>query len=402
VTAADFNVASPGLDLDNPVLPACSEVEIKPIPGIIENVPLAPYSTIRIGGPARYYLRAETIESLREGLAWARSASIPIFILGGGSNTVFADAGFDGLVIHLCTRGMHFEPEATGPDVPSKQESNAGEARPGTVIVRVEAGESWDAFVAETVRRGLQGIECLSGIPGSCGATPIQNVGAYGQEVSETISRVHLINRESGEESILMAQDCDFGYRMSRFKSRDVGKFIVTRVEFRLRPDCLPQLRYGELSRFVSEQFGASPSLSQVRQAVLAIRRKKAMVIEPGEINSRSCGSFFMNPVLKSDRLAFVAEKARKAEVLHAGEEVPAFDCGDGNVKVPAAWLIERSGISKGMRHGGVGVSEKHVLALVNFEQGTQHELIELKSIIQSRVRKVFGIDLEPEPVILS
>jgi UDP-N-acetylmuramate dehydrogenase len=350
---------------------------------VSEHVPLAGFTTMGVGGTARYLNRAVDETTLRAALEWARERTLPVFVLGGGSNVVFGDGEFAGLVIRNEIHGLEFSAE--------------GE----TVLVRASAGEDWDAFVAATIARDLAGIECLSGIPGSVGATPIQNVGAYGQEVAETIETVEAIDRETLDSVTFSNADCGFDYRTSRFKGRDRDRYVVTAVTFRLRPGGAPAIRYPELARHLEQGGVTAPGLADVRQAVLAIRRRKAMVVDPAEPNSRSCGSFFMNPVVSREEAAAVEERGRSKGVLDANDTMPAYACDDGQVKLSAAWLIEHAGLKKGMRHGNVGLSERHVLALVNFGNGTAREILELKSTVQARVREVFGIDLTPEPVIV-
>jgi len=344
---------------------------------IEKEVPLAPMTSLGLGGVARFFTRARTVEDLEESLQWAAEEQQPTLLLGGGSNLVVADQGFHGLVIRVDLKGMRFA------------------TREGDVIADVAAGESWDPFVGETVRRGLGGLECLSGIPGSIGATPIQNVGAYGQEVSQVIETVSALDIRTGERVEFSGQDCDFSYRMSRFK-REPGNYWVTSARFRLQKEWTPHLRYGELSKALASR---NPSLSDVRDTVISLRRAKGMVIDPLDPESRSAGSFFTNPILsheKADRL--VADAVRRG-VVQEPAQVPRYPSSEGFSKMAAAWLIERSGVAKGMRHGGVGVSAKHTLALVNRGDGTSQELIELALMIRDRVRQTWGVSLEPEPV---
>jgi UDP-N-acetylmuramate dehydrogenase len=335
-----------------------------------ENVPLAPLTTIGIGGPARFFLRAATVDELTEALAWAREHGQDVFVLGGGSNLLIADSGFDGLVIHLALRGITVESEDR------------------YAMVKVAAGEPWDAFVEHAVANGWAGIECLSGIPGSTGATPIQNVGAYGQEVAETIARVEALDRTTGKVVGFTDGECRFAYRSSLFKSFERDRYVVLSVTFRLERGGCATIRYPELQKFVEERGVSVEDLRGVREAVIAIRKRKGMVLDPGDPDTRSDGSFFMNPILSA------AEYEAFARVAPAA---PHFPSGD-EVKLSAAWLIEHSGFHKGFVHGNVGLSSKHTLAIVNRGGGTAAEVRELVQMIQSRVRETFGVEMHPEP----
>jgi UDP-N-acetylmuramate dehydrogenase len=343
-----------------------------------ENVPLAPMTTIGIGGPARYYAEVTNPGALLAGVAWARSGGVPLFVLGGGSNIVVADNGFPGLVMRMSIRGVenHFE----GPDV----------------LITAGAGEEWDALVAHCVARNWPGFESMSGIPGRVGATPIQNVGAYGQETSETLVSVEAVDLKVEGLVELNARDCEFGYRTSRFKTRDRGRFIITRVSYRLEVNRQPVVQYPELQRYLSDRGIEQPRTSDVREAVLAIRRNKAMVIDPDDADSRSVGSFFVNPTVTRQNLDRI-----KQTLGSDTEHLPAFPVPDGRVKLSAAWLIERAGIKRGYIHGNVGTSTKHALAIINRGGGTAREVVELMELIQKRVREEFGVDLTPEPVFV-
>jgi UDP-N-acetylmuramate dehydrogenase len=336
-----------------------------------EHVPLAPLTTIGIGGPARYFFRATGVDELRDALDWAREHDERVFILGGGSNLLVSDAGFDGLVIQLDLRGITVESEDRD-----------------TVMVKAAAGEPWDPFVAFTVENGWAGVECLSGIPGSTGATPIQNVGAYGQDVSETIVRVETYDRQLRIVVWFTNWECRFGYRSSLFKNYERERYVVLSVTFRLRRNGSANIRYPELQKFV-EQRGVSPDdLEGVRESVIAIRKRKGMVLDPDDPDTRSDGSFFMNPVLP---LAQYDQFAKRAP------DAPHFPSGD-EVKLSAAWLIEHAGFTKGFVHGNVGLSSKHSLALINRGGGTAAEVVELVKMIQEKVRDQFGIEIHPEP----
>ena len=332
---------------------------------IERNVPLGLLTTIGIGGPARLFVRATTVDEVREVVSWAADQGDELFVLAGGSNLVIADEGFDGVVMQIALRGITVESE----DATS-------------VIVRVAAGERWDDFVAMAAAHGWAGIECLSGIPGSAGATPIQNVGAYGQEVSETIIRVEVLERDTGRVVTLTNWDCGFSYRNSIFKSAARDRYVVLGVTFRLTPNGAPAVRYPELQKLA----GSASTLQQVRDAVIAVRRRKAMVIDPADPDTRSDGSFFMNPIVS---------RAEFEKIAH--HDMPHFPSGD-EVKLSAAWLIEHAGFHKGWTHGNVGLSSKHTLAIVNRGGGTAREVIELMQLIQSAVREKFGLELHPEP----
>ncbi len=340
-------------------------------------VPLAPLTTIGVGGPARYFTEVATVKELRAALTWAEGKGIPAWVLGGGSNVVFADTGYPGLLVRMGIRGV--------------KGRKGGRLHAG-------AGEDWDAFVTRATADGLAGIECLAGIPGQVGATPIQNVGAYGQEVAETIESVETLDRRTGEEMTFPAGDCGFSYRDSRFKGRDRGRFVVTGVTFALRPGGEPSLRYADLSRYFQERGTPPSSLDDVRRAVIEIRRRKAMVVDPSEPNSASCGSFFTNPIVTPEEMEEIRQNAEAGGLLAAGDRLPAHPTADGRLKLSAAWLIERAGFSRGLTRGGVGLSERHVLAIVNRGGGTAREVVALAAEIRARVRAVFGVELDPEP----
>lgn len=351
--------------------------------GLEENVVLAPRTTLGLGGPARWFVTAQSVDELERAYHWAGQQNLPVLVLAGGSNMVVSDDGFDGLVIDLQIRGV---------DVVSTN---------GSLRVRVAAGEVWDEFVATAVANRWAGIECLSGIPGRVGATPIQNVGAYGQEVSETIMEVEAWDTRDRRVVIFTRDECDFGYRMSRFKGVDASRYVILSVTFELTPGGAATLRYPELQRKVAEVAGGSePSLEQVREVVLAIRGGKGMVVDPGDPDSRSAGSFFMNPIVDTRTAERVRARAREAGVIERDDEMPAFPAPDDHVKLSAAWLIERAGFRKGEEYGGVGISTKHTLALVN-RGGTTAELLALVRTIQDRVRERFGVDIHPEPNLI-
>ncbi len=337
------------------------------------SVSLAPLTTLRIGGPAKFFVRAETVDEIREVMAWASARREPLFILGGGSNVLIADEGFDGVVLQIDLRGMTVRDED-----------------PEAVTVYVAAGERWDDFVAFAVTNGWAGIECLSGIPGLTGATPIQNVGAYGQDVSETIISVEVIERETSRVVTLTNQECGFGYRDSVFKNAARNHYIVAGVSFRLEPRGAATIRYPELQKYLDERGIEAGDLWQVREAVVAIRKRKGMVLDPSDPDTRSDGSFFMNPVVTP---AQFDELRRRA----ASNDIPRYPSGD-QIKLSAAWLIEQAGFHKGFMFGNVGLSSKHTLAIINRGGGTAGEVLELVRMIQTRVMETFGVEIQPEP----
>ncbi len=345
---------------------------------IQHDVPLAPLCTLGVGGAARRYVLARDPSQAAAAAAWARSETLPLFVLGGGSNLVVSDEGHPGLVLHVDLRGV----EAVEAD--------------GAVLVTAGAGEPWDPFVARCVERGWAGLECLSGIPGCVGATPIQNVGAYGQDVSETLERVHALDLASGTPVSFAGPECDFAYRDSRFKREDQGRFLITGVSFRLRPGGAPAVRYPELERALVG--AAGPTLADVRATVIALRRRKSMVIDPDDPNRRSVGSFFMNPVVD----AAEAESVRARVDAADASSMPAFAAGDGRVKLSAAWLIERSGLARGHGEGPVGLSTRHTLAIVNRGGATARQVVAFARSVRDRVRDRLGVVLRPEPVFVN
>ncbi|MGO8893517.1 MAG: UDP-N-acetylmuramate dehydrogenase [Streptosporangiaceae bacterium] len=352
---------------------------------------LADYTTVRLGGPARGFVRASTEEELIEAVRTADASGEPVLILGGGSNLVVADEGFDGTVIQVATRGVS---RGAGPGV-----------------LTVAAGEDWDAVVARTVAEGLAGLECLSGIPGLAGATPIQNVGAYGQEVSQTITQVRVYDRKTSEILDIPNEQCGFGYRTSRFRGAD--RFVVLSVTFGLAVQVRSApVRYAELAAALGVSPGDQVESIQARSAVIELRQRKGMVIDPSDPDTRSVGSFFVNPVLDAGAMACVEAAARAR--CGPDTRVPRFPVGkrageragdrarDGLVKVPAAWLIERAGFGKGYSPGdGARISSKHTLALVNSGSASTASLMALAREIRDGVRDTFGVCLTPEPVLV-
>lgn len=338
------------------------------------NVSLAPYTTIKLGGPAKYFITANTPEELVQALAQARQRHLPVHIMGGGSNTIFSDSGFNGLVIHLALTGVDLGKDGR---------------------VRAAAGVVWDELVQQTIAAGLSGFECMSGIPGSVGATPIQNVGAYGQEVAQTITRVEAIDRQSLMTVAFSHDDCHFEYRNSRFKDQDADKFVIISVEYQLTPDGQPTITYPQLidqlgGHTAIERLGSTQNaLQRVRDAVINLRASKSMIVNDDDPNSRSCGSFFVNPIVTEEQLKNIQQHS----------DPPSFPAKLG-LKIPAAWLIEQAGFTTGYRLGGVGISTNHPLALVNYD-GTTVELLKLADQIQSKIARTFGIELQREPVLI-
>ena len=351
-----------------------------------ENVRLAPYTTLQLGGPARYFVECASESEVRAALAHARERGLAVFVLGGGSNVVFGDAGFPGVVLRVAIGGIAFG-EGDGPG--------------GAPEISAGAGADWDTLVRGAVERGWTGVECLSGIPGTVGGTPIQNVGAYGQEVAETLVRVTCLDRATLERRTFSAAECEFGYRDSRFKRRDRGRYVVLDVTLRLERDAPPRVRYPELRDAIAragslDAAAPADAVRLVRQMVLALRRAKSMVLDPDDPNARSAGSFFMNPVLSPEAFAELERRWQRAGGTSA---IPSFPAADA-VKVPAAWLVERAGFPKGYRLGGAAVSERHALALVNLG-GTSAELLDLAEAIQVGVEQRFGVRLECEPEVV-
>jgi UDP-N-acetylmuramate dehydrogenase len=347
----------------------------------IENMPLAPFTTFGIGGPARWFVEATNEDEIVEATAWAQERGAQLFVLGGGSNLLVSDAGFDGLVLRVGLKGI---------DAASVLD------HPGQTIYRVAAGEDWEHFVQRATEDSCSGVECLAGIPGTVGGTPVQNVGAYGQEVASAIERVRaydLVKRGFVEFS---AAQCGFSYRRSRFNSVDKGRYIVSRVDYRLTPGGAPTLRYADLQRAFPD--GTRPTLAEVTAVVRCVRQTKGMLMVEGEPDCRSAGSFFKNPVVTEEQLRRIAAGSQK--------EPPRFPAGAGpenagKVKVPAAWLIEQSGFAKGYQLGAAGVSARHTLALINRGGATAAEVLALACQIADAVEARFGMRLEMEPVMV-
>lgn len=345
------------------------------------GIELAPLTTLKLGGPAERLVRVTDTDELIRLVRAADAEEEPLFFLAGGSNVVISDEGVPGTTILIATRGIE---ERVLDD--------------GRVGLTVAAGETWDRLVARAVGSELAGIECLSGIPGSVGATPIQNVGAYGQEVASTIASVLVLDRETGEVGELAAAECGFGYRSSRFKGS--SRFLVLAVSFVLDPSPESEpLKYAQLADALGTGTGERVPLAVARETVLELRRAKSMVIDPDDPDSVSAGSFFTNPVLRPEEMAVLE---RRVEELYGPEVAPPeYPAGDGLVKTSAAWLIERSGFGRGFGDGPIGLSRNHTLAIVNRGGGTTAELVEFARGISAGVEAAFGVPLVPEPVFV-
>lgn len=349
---------------------------------IEKNVSLAPLTSLRIGGVARFFVRATTGEDVLAALDHARENNLNVFILGGGSNLLVSDDGFDGLVLQVALKGI------TGGDASVTERADDVDRTLVYTRVSAQAGEVWDDFVAHCVENDLAGVECLSGIPGCVGGTPVQNVGAYGQEVSETIVAVRCIDRVSNEIVELSNAECAFTYRTSIFNSIERDRYVVLSVTYSLVRSGEPKVAYKDLINYFN---GRRPSLREVRGAVLQIRREKSMVIDPADPNSRSAGSFFKNPVVEVSKLE---------EIRRSHPDAPHFAFGD-KVKIPAAWLIENAGFHKGYTFGNAGISSSHTLAIINRGSAAAAEIVALKDKIQMAVAAKFDIMLVPEPVFV-
>jgi len=345
-----------------------------------ENVSLAPLTTFKLGGPARYFVEAASIAEVEEAVAFSRSRDLPLFVLGGGSNLVVSDAGWPGLVLKIAIAGID-----------RRNDSNDE----GKILFDAGAGESWDRFVSHAVRSECAGVECLSGIPGSVGGTPVQNVGAYGQEVSDAIESALVLDLKDGQVRELCREACGFSYRSSIFNTSERGRFIVLRVTFALTPGGEPGIRYADLKRHFEGRESA-PSLAETREAVRHIRALKGMLIVPGDPDCQSAGSFFKNPIISEERHEDLKKRANER-----GLTLPSYPALDTKKKVSAAWLVERSGFAKGYGFGHVGISSKHALAIVNHGGATAAEVLVLQDQIQQRVEEIWGVRLEPEPVMV-
>ncbi|MEV6394236.1 UDP-N-acetylmuramate dehydrogenase [Streptomyces sp. NPDC051907] len=342
----------------------------------LHDAPLAPLTTFRLGGPATRLVTATTDAEVIAAVAEADAAGTPLLIIGGGSNLVIGDKGFDGTALRIATTGFELD---------------------GTAL-ELAAGEVWTDAVARTVEAGLAGVECLAGIPGSAGATPIQNVGAYGQEVSSTITEVIAYDRRSGETVVIPNAECDFSYRHSRFK-QDPDRYVVLRVCFALEDagGLSAPLRYAETARALGVEAGDRVPAADARETVLKLRAGKGMVLDPEDHDTWSAGSFFTNPILSEE--AFDAFLARVHDRLGPDTAPPAFPAGDGHTKTSAAWLIDKAGFTKGYGSGPARISTKHTLALTNRGEATTEDLLALAREVVAGVREAFGITLVNEPV---
>ena len=338
------------------------------------NTPLAPLTTLGVGGNARFFGIARSVSDVEYAVPWAKRRKLSLFVLGGGSNIVVSDKGLDGVVLRI--------------GIPGIEERQEG----GTTLFDVGAGVDWDGFVAHCVARNCGGVECLSGIPGSVGGTPVQNVGAYGQEVSETIVSVLTFDLVENCVREMKAAECGFSYRASIFNTSQRGRYVILRVTYRLASDGKPSLRYADLQKHFAGR--EAPSLGKVRQAVLEIRASKGMVLRPGDPGS--AGSFFKNPVLSASEHEELARRAAER-----GLEVPSYPALAAQRKVSAAWLVENAGFRKGYVRGRAGISSKHALAIVNLGGATAAEIVGLKDEIQAGVELAWGVRLEAEPVLV-
>jgi UDP-N-acetylmuramate dehydrogenase len=342
-----------------------------------ENVPLAPLTTMRVGGMARYFVEVRTLTEVSDALSFSSSHELPLFVLGGGSNLIISDAGWNGLVLKVATTGI------------DEREEN------GNRIFEVGAGEEWDKFVARACSRNCAGVECLSGIPGSVGGTPVQNVGAYGQEVSETVQSVLALDLRDNQVRDLCNEACEFSYRTSLFNTTARGRYIILRVTYALVPGGEPRLQYADLKKYFAG-WTVTPTLAETRDAVRKIRAGKGMLISEGDEDCRSAGSFFKNPVLTQEQYDGLAARAAAKNL-----QIPSYPALEARKKVSAAWLVEHSGFSKGLVSGAVGISRKHALAIINRGNATASDIVAFKDQIQQRVEDLWGIHLEPEPVFV-
>ena len=344
------------------------------------GTPLSELTTLRVGGPADRLLDVETEAEVVDAVREADQATQPLLVMGSGSNLLVADRGFDGTVVRVASRGVENQRDGD------------------SVRLSVAAGEPWDDLVARCVSDGLSGLECLSGIPGLTGATPIQNVGAYGQEVAQTVVSVRAYDRHAGAVVELSAAECGFGYRSSAFKGSDRHVVLAVAFELERSPDAQP-VRYPELAGTLGVEVGERVPLAAVRQAVLALRRSKGMVLDPADLDSVSAGSFFLNPLLSAGDAAALQRRAR--ERVGEGATVPGWPEGAGTTKVSAAWLIQQAGFSPGYGSGRAGISTKHTLALINRGDATAADVVRLARELRDGVRQAFGVTLTPEPTLV-
>jgi len=344
---------------------------------IQKDVSLAELTTLKIGGRARFFASVANETEIIEAFNFANENNLEIFILGGGSNVLIADQGFNGLVLRIALKGISTFTE-----------------RDGLVRVKAGAGEDWDLFCKFCVEKNLQGIECLSGIPGFVGGTPVQNVGAYGQEVAETIVMVRCFDRQRAEFVELSNAECGFAYRTSVFNTTEKNRYIVSTVIYALKFSGETKILYRDLQKIFGD---AKPNLEETREAVLKIRREKSMVIVANDPNSQSAGSFFKNPIIDKKRFAKIENRVKTFGI----ENIPFFEIDEETVKIPAAWLIENSGFHKGYELGQAGISTKHTLAIINRGDASAKDILDLKEHIQASVKEKFDIELKPEPVFI-
>jgi UDP-N-acetylmuramate dehydrogenase len=351
-----------------------------PVPtiDILEQVSLAPYTTFRIGGPARFFCEVKSEAELLEAVRFARERSLPLFVLGGGSNLLVSDRGFDGLVLHLAI---------TAPT----QTTSAG----NYLNITMAAGTDWNTFVRDICEQGISGVECLAGIPGSVGGTPVQNVGAYGQEVASTITGVRVLDLETLAFTTLTHEQCHFAYRRSIFNTTHRNRYIVTQVAFRFDRTAIPNITYADLQRHFAGH-GANLKPIDVYHAVREIRHSKGMLIVEGEPDCRSAGSFFKNPIVP----AAVFDQIASTLALDPAS-IPHWSSSADEIKLAAAWLLDQAGFHKGFVMGRVGISSRHTLALINRDNATFADIVALRDTIQREVYSRFDVLLEQEPVQL-
>ncbi len=347
------------------------------------SVSLSELTTIKLGGNAKLFCNCNTIDEIKACLIYAKTGNLPVQVIGGGSNIIFSDEGFNGIVIKIDTKGIKFK-----------------ELEKDLIEITAGAGENWDDLVKLCIDNNLAGVECLSGIPGCVGAAPIQNVGAYGQEVSDTIVSVEAIDRLTLKIVEFTNEECKFSYRQSRFKNKDTDKYIITKVTYRLKKFAESKIKYPELKKYLDRNTkwdalkNSKEKLSVIRSSVINIRKSKSMVIDSNDPNTVSCGSFFLNPVLTEEEFRELEKTCSKNNL-----NIPSYKTDQG-IKIPAAWLVENAGFHKGYRKGGVGISTKHSLALINCG-GSAKELLELSDKIEDDVYKKFGVKLRKEPEII-
>lgn len=338
------------------------------------DIPLAPLTTFRLGGKARYFVAVKSDDEVAEAMAWADEAHVSeVFILGGGSNLVVADSGLPGLVLHVGIKGISIDD------------------RGSSATIWAGAGESWDDLVRFAVDRELVGLECLSGIPGSVGATPVQNVGAYGQEIAQALACVVVFDRKTRTRRTLHQSECEFGYRDSVFKNKEPDRYIVLRVEFQLARRAPDPVRHREIQAYLQEQDLPTPNGRQIRQAILALRAKKSLLFHPDDPLSRNAGSFFLNPIVTN-------EVAQRIQATLPNESMPLWETSDGRKKLAAAWLIEQSGLPRGYQFGSVGLSPHHCLVIVAHARAEAADVVAFANQVRTSVKDKFGVTLIPEP----